>query len=183
MPMTKVVDDNMRDSVRRRSLFRLAMCRHVFIGGLAISALVGPATTASASKMTLTPSSNALKFCGFVTGDHFSYHAVGGAPLSGSTYNVSAFGISCPAARSYSTQLSYAEPKTYVASYGLNLLYNATGTKFANWPPQFICAGNSYTLNRHHPPTISGACWRGGTNPFSLKNTGYLEFRAIPSQG
>jgi hypothetical protein len=164
-------------------MLRWASGLGLVIAGLASSLLVGQVPTASASKTALSPSSNALKFCGFVTGDHFNYHAVGGAPLSGSTYNVSAFGISCSAARSYTTQLSYAEPKTYIASYGLDLLYNAQGTKFANWPPHFICAGNSYTLARHHPPTISGACWKGGTNPFSLKNTGYLEFRAVPSQG
>lgn len=156
---------------------RSARMRLLIIATMAISPLVGQAA-ASASDRSPLRFGNPLQFCGFVNVAYYNYHTDSGALISGKEYNVSVFGMSCPAARTYAISLSHAEPKTYIATYGLDLLYNASGTKFAHWPPHFICAGNSYTLDRHHPPTISGACWRGGTDPFSSKNTGYLEFAA-----
>jgi hypothetical protein len=58
---------------------------HQFTAALAISSIGGQGATASVYNVTLSPSDRTLNFCGFVTGDHFSYHAVDGAPLSGSS--------------------------------------------------------------------------------------------------
>lgn len=104
------------------------------------------------------------------------------AKLIGRQYSVVAGGLSCASAKSYASELSFADPKTYVDTYQLNLLYNPAGKIFAKWPLHYTCAGTSYSLTRHKPPTISGYCWKGvPTEPYSLKTKALIEWRAQPS--
>jgi hypothetical protein len=80
--------------------------------------------------------------------------------------------------------LSNADPKTFITTYRLSLLYNSSGKILAHWPHGFVCAGASYGLTRHKPPTISGYCWKGDvSDPFSPKTTAFFDWVARPSSG
>jgi hypothetical protein len=157
------------------------------LGLLTLGLMAGALTGATATTWAKPPT---LKECGLVTGAHFSYKAVGGHRLSGNRYSVTAAGISCASAESYASKLSHADPKIYVDTYELSLLYNARGTMFAHWPPEFTCAGNGYPLTsnghsalmtRHKPPTISGFCWRGDAyDPYSPHVTAVIQWGARP---
>jgi hypothetical protein len=150
------------------------------LAAAAVAVTVAPIAMAPGSRASAAPATGpVLKHCTTVTGAHFAYTLVGGKKVAGNHYYVVEGGTTCASAQSCASALSNADPKTYISTYGLNLLHNAAGTKFAGWPPHYVCAGNSYTITRHEPPTISGICWKGDpTNPYSKKTTAIIYFRA-----
>jgi hypothetical protein len=157
----------------------------------AFSVALGPAITAAATAAPVegaAPKTPAMlgpgSMCGLVKGAPYNYRAASGAKLAGNQYNVTAAAISCASARSYAVALSYADPKTFIDTYQLSLLYNSSGKILAHWPHGFVCAGASYRLTRHKPPTISGYCWKGdGFDPFSSKTTALFDWVARPPSG
>lgn len=157
----------------------------------AFSVALGPAITAAATAAPVegaAPKTPAMlgpgSMCGLVKGAPYNYTAQSGAKLAGNQYNVTAAAISCASARSYAVALSYADPKTFIATYQLSLLYNSSGKILAHWPHGFVCAGASYRLARHKPPTISGYCWKGDDfDPFSSKTTALFDWVARPPSG